>query len=344
MHNNIKDKSILLLCENFYDYDKAIVDELYKLGAKNVFLKNIKYFRSSFREMAGFSLFSFLRNPFERRCWTSEFEQEIQDLHFDIFLCIENTCFVKSFMRFLRAKNPQIKTVLFLWDTYKTQQGGFKDYRFLFDKVYSFDRDDAEKYDMEYYPDFYIPQHPDNEALYDISFVGTANGSSTLHRFKLIDYVNKFCEANGLRSMLYLRVNIPVKTKNPLKIIKRRFDKLKVYRNLIAMYSREKWLHGESLPLEQCNKLQSQAHVLLDLNHRNRQGMTINCITALAQGQKLITTNKRIKEEAFYNPNMIYVMDEDNPHLDISFWSRPNEKIDMSHLRLDNWLLHILTV
>ena len=214
----------------------------------------------------------------------------------------------------------------------------------MFDKVYSFDRDDAEKYDMEYYPDFYIPQHPDNEALYDISFVGTANGSSTLHRFKLIDYVNKFCEANGLRSMLYLRVNIPVKTKNPLKIIKRRFDKLKVYRNLIAKYSRENWLHGESLPLDQCNKLQSQAHVLLDLNHRNRQGMTINCITALAQGQKLITTNKRIKEEAFYNPNMIYVMDEDNPHLDISFWSRPNEKIDMSHLRLDNWLLHILTV
>ena len=132
MHNNIKDKSILLLCENFYDYDKAIVDELYKLGAKNVFLKNIKYFRSSFRELAGFSLFSFLRNPFERRCWTSKFEQEIQDLHFDIFLCIENTCFVKSFMRFLRAKNPQIKTVLFLWDTYKTQQGGFKDYRFFF--------------------------------------------------------------------------------------------------------------------------------------------------------------------------------------------------------------------
>ena len=64
-------------------------------------------------------------------------QQEIQDLHFDIFLCIENTCFVKSFMRFLRAKNPQIKTVLFLWDTYKTQQEDRKDYRLLFVKFSS---------------------------------------------------------------------------------------------------------------------------------------------------------------------------------------------------------------
>lgn len=93
--------------------------------------------------------------------------------------------------------------------------------------------------------------------------------------------------------------------------------------------------------MNKCNRIQASARVLLDLNHKGRQGMTINCITALAHGQKLITTNKRIMDEPFYNPDMIYIMDENNPHLEVSFWNRPNKPIDLSYLRIDNWLLHI---
>ena len=70
--------------------------------------------------------------------------------------------------------------------------------------------------------------------------------------------------------------------------------------------------------------------------------MTINCITALATGKKLITTNVRIKEEAFYNPNNIFIISEENPVLDIHFFESEVGKMDMTHLRMDNWLLHIL--
>ena len=82
--------------------------------------------------------------------------------------------------------------------------------------------------------------------------------------------------------------------------------------------------------------------MLLDINHAHRQGMTINCITALATGKKLITTNQRIKDESFYTPNNIYLLDEENPVLDMAFFDSEVEKMDLTHLRLDNWLLHIL--
>lgn len=343
MINNIKDKNILLLCENFYDYDKAIRDELYKLGANFVYLKNAQYFSSSFREPSSFRIYSFLKNPFERRLWTKKFEEEISDQHFDIFLCVENACFTKDFMKFLHNANPKIKTVLFLWDTYRTQQGGFKDYRFLFDKVYSFDRDDAKTYNIEYFPDFYIPQERQTQYEYDLSFVGTANGTDTIHRFELMDYVSKFCVENNLNTFLYLKTYAQNPT-NLLKLLKRKVCKKSPLAKIIDKYGDEDWLYYQSLGLQDCNRIQSKAHVLLDLNHQDRQGMTINCITALAHGQKLITTNKRIKDEPFYNPNMIYVMDEKNPYLDISFWSLPDEKIDLSYLRIDNWLLHILDI
>lgn len=340
MENNIKGKNVLLLCENFYDYDKALERELYLLGAKKVFLKRAEFFCCSLKEVDWHHPKGILKYPFEQKMWTRYFEKEISDLHFDLFICIENACFSKDFMAFLHARNPGIKTVLFLWDTYKTQQGGFKDYRFLFDKVFSFDRDDARMYGMEYFPDFYIPQKRSNLYEYDLSFVGTANGTATIHRFKLMDYVSRFCEDNNLSSFLYLKT-FDQASHNPLRQAMRRFLGESEFEKLIDEYKNREWLHFDKLPLEKCNQVQAKARVLLDLNHRNRQGMTINCITALAHGQKLITTNKRIAEEPFYSPNMIYIMDEDNPQLDVTFWNRSNEMVNLEYLRIDNWLKHI---
>lgn len=338
--NNVKGKNILLLCENFYDYDKVIKEELYKLGANFVFLKNINYF-NSLREFPKCNIYKCLKGELGRKLWTKKLINEIRSYKFDLFICIENLCFTKSFMNEFKLLNRNVKTILFLWDKYETQQGAYKDYRFLFDKVFTFDKDDAIAYNMQYYPDFYIPQKSLPKYEYDLAFVGTVNDRSTIHRFELVDYVCKFCELNNLKSFLYLRA-MPVQSKYKLfKLIKRGIRYFGVFHQLCKKFKDRDWLHFTPLSLRECNKIQSSSRVLLDLNHKNRQGMTINCITAIAHGQKLITTNKRIKDEPFYNPNMIYVMDDEKPYLDITFWDRPNQKTDLSQLRLDNWLLHI---
>ena len=114
------------------------------------------------------------------------------------------------------------------------------------------------------------------------------------------------------------------------------------YLKTVARYAHYGFLQEKKMPLSQVNLIQSSARVLLDINHAHRQGMTINCITALATGKKLITTNQRIKEESFYNPNNIYILDEEKPVLDMAFFDSEAEKMDLTHLRLDNWLLHIL--
>lgn len=342
MRDLIKGARVLLLCENFYDYDIAIKKELIKLGATYVYLKNVKFFNSSFREPTNLKLHGLLLNPFARKKWTNHFIDEIRDMNFDIFLCIENACFSRYFMTFLRKNNPCIKCVLFLWDTYKTQQGGFKDYRFLFDKVYSFDRDDAKKYDIAYYPDFYIPQYDCHESKYDLCFIGTVNESSTFHRFKLLDYIDRFCVQYGLNPFLYLKLSHPyIIPYNPFMYLKDKYYGNK-YRDSIIKYQNTSWLYTESIKLEKCNKIQSESKVLLDLSHKNRQGMTINAITAIAHGKKLITTNYHIIDEDFYDPDMVYILDESNPQLDPAFWHRPNKKIDISYLRIDNWIKHII--
>jgi hypothetical protein len=110
----------------------------------------------------------------------------------------------------------------------------------------------------------------------------------------------------------------------------------------VEVHSQKSFMHLEAMPLEEVEKLQQNAKIIIDLSHANRQGLTINAITALAKGKKLITTNKRIVEEPFYSPTNIYILDEKNPSLDAEWLKTPPQPVDMSSLRMDNWLRTVL--
>ena len=342
--NHIQGKRILLICQDFYGYDVAMKETLFSLGAQEVILYNAAFFRGSFRESRSpKTLLFYVQNPYGRTRWTEKLIQAVEPYEFDILLCIALTPFKKYFIDYLRKKNPQIKTFLFLWDTVSAVQVGFQDYFEKFDYIYSFDRDDCQEYGFEYYPDFYMePEHKPVENQYDLCFIGTMYPrSETIKRACLLYHVNLFCESHLLKSFLYLRYYNAGDRKSAFE--QRVFNLVyRDYLKTVAQYAPYGFMQEKKMPLSQVNEVQSSARVLLDINHTNRQGMTINCITALATGKKLITTNARIKEESFYNPNNIYIINEENPVLDIHFFESDVEKMDMTHLKMDNWLLHIL--
>ena len=345
MIDNIKNKSILLISTNFYNYDVAVKEALLQLGAKSVILKNAISFRGSLREHITWNTPYFLiKEPKARTNWTNKLISEIESYRFDVMLCLENMAFKKSFIDYLRSRNPKIKIFLFLWDTFRTQQPRYWDYLPKFDYVFSFDRDDAKKYGLMYYPDFYIDKEFSySELKYDISFIGTMYESSTFYRAELLHHINTFCQEHHLKTFFYLRYNKVVEQRKMfvkqifLNLLSRKYD-LEVEK-----YLDDGFLHTGSIPLEEVDRIFNESKVILDLNHKKRQGMTINCITALAKGKKLITTNKRIKEEDFYNPDNIYIIDDENPKMDIDFFIRSSDThANMKHLRLDNWLKYIL--
>lgn len=341
----ITGKNILLICYPFFGYDKVIKDELYRLGANTVFLKKAVYFPSSPRDEQFFdpwykALLYYFEAPNARTNWTEQLKREITDKHFDVLLVIENTCFKKSFIRYLREKNPRIKTIWFLWDTFKTQQRLHRDYIPLFDKVYSFDRDDARKYKLDYFPDFYIEAYEEQSDEYDICFIGSANRTSTSHRIEILSKIKKQCDEYGLRSFFYIKYSEPP-TYHPIKKIFKKYRENR-YGKIVDAHIDEGYMFAKSLPLDEYNKIIRNSNIIIDINHINRQGMTINAITALASGKKLITTNNRIKDEDFYNPNNILIINIDDPIIPKEFLNSPLIKIDMKYLKLDNWLKHII--
>lgn len=340
-NNSIKGKRVFLMCEKFFGYDVALKETLLGMGAKDVYLHDVAWLEASWRgKFNKKRIPAIIRHPRARTQWTEELKKDIGDRQFDIFLCMPITPFKKSFMSWLRQRNPNIKTILFIWDKVEGIMSYYKDYFHLFDKIYTFDRDDSSKYRFVYQPDFYISDVtvPYDKCGYDLNFVGNLSyNKAVFNRPKVLAYIEQFALQYNLKTYLYLKYSYQESRWNKLLGIKDEYQKI------IEPYLKSPFMHTESLPLSVVEEKQENAKVIIDLSHSNRQGLTINAITALAKGKKLITTNKRLVEEPFYNPANIYILDEENPKLDIDFFKTEPKPIDMSSLRIDNWLNTVLS-
>lgn len=345
MINNICGKTILLFCANFYGYDKVIRDNLLKLGAKEVILKDNIFFNDDNRDCV--SKIRRIKNkilrPKKREYWTQNLVKEISGINIDILFCVQYMPFAQWFIKYLRTKNPYLRTLLFLWDDIATYPN-YTDYYCLFDKVYSFDKGDCIKNpSFKYLPDFYISDNTCEtyEQEYDVCFIGSLN----MRGRKRIDFLHQldvFCKANGLKSFLYLRYY-------PYNIPKRWFNyifpnkKLKEFETFLNANIYHHFMKTTNIELSKVEEIQNKSKCLVDINYGNRCGYTLNVISAIAKGKKLITTNKNISNEAFYDPNIIYIADIDYPKFSKSFFESVVEPIDISHLRIDNWLLEIFS-
>lgn len=343
MNNNIKDKNILLFCANFYGYDKAIKNCLIKLGAGNVILKDNIVFDDDSRDV--YSKKKKIKNlfikPEKRDLWTNELLKEVSGLNIDVLFCIQYTPFSKWFIDRLKELNPDVRTLLFLWDDIATYPK-FKDYYEKFDKVYSFDKTDCIKNGkFMYLPDFYLndTESKDNNIKYDICFIGSLNNRG-VKRVKFLKELETFCKYNNLRPYLHLRYYPNPGHMNIIKWILANKETKKLF-NYLNSAEKYDFMKDKNIPLSDVENIQNNSKCLVDINYGNRSGYTLNVISAIAKGKKLITTNKNIVNENFYNPNNIYVVDIDNPVFSMDFLMSETVHVDISYLRIDNWLMEI---
>ena len=80
----------------------------------------------------------------------------------------------------------------------------------------------------------------------------------------------------------------------------------------------------------------------LDLIRHGHNGLSFRIFEALAMQKKIITTNKSISSYDFYNPNNIFILDEDKPiNINPGFFTTPYEPLsdEMYHkYTIQNWV------
>ena len=340
MNNEFEGKKILFLCTGFHEYYKVIKGIMEDMGL-SVMFEMIPRFPESSRNLCHsksyFFWYHYAKNPKYRTKWTRQLINRVGNQNFDYLLCIGDVPFKGFFLDKLREMNPRIRTCLFLWDRFSIVYVP-SNIISKFDYKFSFDRDDCKKVQgLEYLPDFYM--HSEQEASshlkYDVSVIATYNEKRAQTALKL----KEFCDQNGLKAYIFLLYVEPRVTKWNIigNILASRKKKI-----FLKKYANVDFIKKERLTTEQVDAIQNQSACIFDFSYKGRQGLTLNAVAALVKGKKLITSNYRIKNEDFYNPQTIYVYDFDNPQFDLNFFKRPVVPKQMDNLRLDNWLKYIL--
>lgn len=293
----ITQRKVIYICSNFYQYTSEILDELEKQnyivhyydvrGSNNFFYKFlVKYFRV-FRD--------FLSHVYLKKIVKKErnFNPDIIVMTNPLFFSFQNIMFfLKSF--------PRSEKRLHLWDSLANYPY-LKECLPLFDKVFSFDKNDCLNYKMTYQPDFYDSSLKEKIEYFqfggstpkksiDISFVGSATPER-------IEYIKK------------------IKNKNPSLIFSFflfiRYKSLYFFSKFFTKKYRDCKVSDFSfsvLSTNEKNRILLSSYGVLDVFYGYQRGLTTRTIEALLLGVKLITSNESIKEYDLFNKDNVLIL------------------------------------
>ncbi len=231
--------------------------------------------------------------------------------YFDYFFVVAGAEFSSEFLKKLREINKGIKCIIFLWD--KLETTSLRKSVFGFDKVYTFDKEDAERYGFNFLHSFFINNANEEKVEYknrenDLYFIGALR---SFERYKFSEVLNWYSKKNKLNSYIKLLVN-----KKNIHNLPKNYQEELIIRNKIS--------YLENLRLEKNSK------VMIELPHGNQIGLTLRTIESIATETKLITTNKDIMNYDFYNSENIFIIKDEKDILNIPriFFEEPYKRLD----------------
>jgi len=305
---SIMDKSVLkynfVVVQSGADYNRVATSDLKKKKNVKVFFELCKENPSKWDKTL-YALFKsskvdrYLKMPFLKR-WQKKFE----NIEFDDFskpLCfvinagLTYSRFGYKFLDFLHKKYPHAKFVAFYNDIISSKRicGGPNALRPYYDLITSYDKVDAEKYGLVYYPTFFSDfpvQNNPNVEYSDVFFVGAAK-----NRLSEILEAYKTCSDVGLKCDFYIK-DVPPQKRLSFSGIHYIEKNMSYIENL------------EHVVKSKC---------LLEIMQKGAVGATFRLWEAINYGKALITDNKSILESEYYDANYITVIDDGK--IDIPF-------------------------
>lgn len=287
--------TILFWCPDFFDYQSELAGQLIKMGY-DVQVVTDRPFRS--KVLQGLTtkfptLISIIL--IARYKWILRNNKN----GFDLLMVINGQTLSPRLLRWMETKFSFNRKIIYLWDSMKNRPTVKKIIPF-FDEVFSFDAMDCRAHNFNYRPLFYTNKKTDipNEASVIKSraaFIGTDHGDrgSVLSEFISLN--------NQLSVEAYLYYHSPL-----IFFLKKYllFQKIppKGIKRLVKPMSRA-----------EIDSIYEKSEFVLDIEHPNQTGLTMRTIELIGMNKKIITTNEAIRSEPFFSPDMIYIINRENP-------------------------------
>ncbi len=289
---------VLFLCPDYFGIYKVIEKEIHNYmncDVKSVIFEDYQY-KNTFQKIQNFLAKTFLKKNL-KKIWASKervstiAENDSFDFLFIIcpdFLLNEELKYVTE-----RAK----KSIVYYWDSFDNIPRYERTLPF-FDKKYSFEPKDVEKYNLKFLTNFYYNIEKNPNPTNDIYYIGTFD-----ERIKII--------LNILASVKKYNKKVQILLQSK-------------HKNIIEKYQSEYITFlPKPITFEESEKMYNNSKVILDVQKTIQNGLTFRVFEALGKGKKLITTNENISTYDFYNPNNIFIWKEGMSEIPLSFFETP---------------------
>ena len=320
---NFQDKKILFIGPKFHDYENMIKDELESMGASVDFFAERSY---------GFD-FNIVNNFFGSHVsWYQakhygKILKLVEGKKYDFLFVIRGYKMPVSFLKRFKKYNPDSETIMYQWDSQRTNP--FSHLVDSFDIVKTFDFEDSENLKIKYIPLFYTKdvddyQSKDKVYEYDFFFMGFFFEE----RYEGVLKFKEFCVRNGykLKPFLYM----PFTTRVKYYLRRKKLDKTIVS---FKHMDRPEYL-----------KILSKSRIMVDVSNPRQTGLAMRIIESLACNTKVATNNVFFeKDELIANSGMVSLFDLNNISIKQDFFDiecKQNEKIVFS---LEEWLKQIFS-
>lgn len=300
-------KRILMFCAPFFGYDKRLVVALEELGFQ-VDLYDEKPGDGFFHKACIRYNIGFYRPVIHK--YIKRIIEKNREKRYDYLLVVKGEGITVDAIRLLREAYPNAKSILYLWDSIanipecETRMA-------CYDRVMTFDPQDAERYNIPCLPVPYGKEHAEyrdtGEYEYDVAFIGTAHSV----RPRVVNQIRHICEQKGKKCFVYFYCpHIVVYLLN--KLTNRDFRWIKL-----------KDVHFKPLSPKKVCEIYGSSRCILDVEHPRQQGTTTRPVEMLPMKKKIITTNPLVRKYPFFHSNNFLIIDRQEPQLDFSFLETP---------------------
>ena len=327
IQDKLKAKKILFLSVQTFNYEKEIAQQLQQLGAI------VDYFdERPANSILAKGIIRLKRSLLQTKInsYYSKILSTIENKQYDYLFVIKGEVVPAFFLESFKSTNPNCHCIFYTWDSFENNVNARSILKY-FDDCFTFDANDAVKYNLNFRPLFYIEKYGNlsNQKNirndFDLLFIGTAHSD----RYIISNTIVNWCETNALHSFAYYFMQSRI-----VFAFKKFFDSTfkKIEYNKLSF---------ESLSADNIIDLYKRSSVVLDINHPKQSGLTMRTFEALGAGKKLITTNKEIEKYSFYNESNICIIDRLLPILKKDFFETafvPFEKDLLYSMSINGWI------
>lgn len=317
---------VALISLDYYGYDKYIVSAMKNLGIETIHIDiyaNRYIYPNLWVRFKNLLNKTFFESNIKRQHLDRLIHKELSPLGiFDKIIIIHAEWLSSETLLFCQTVCK--KMIAYHYDGIQRMPAISNTFNY-FDKIYSYDKQDVEKYNLEFIPNFIYEEDTQKK---DNILPKAFNISSLDQRTIILEKIARVLQEK----------NFP-------------YDFFVVNRRQLNLYipkikTKIKYLNHMISREESLKKIKDST-IMIDVQRPEQEGLTFRVFEALGYRKKLITTNKDIVNYDFYNPNNILLLDPNNIKISDSFlYSKyqevPKEIIDKYQIK--NWVKKILEI